>query len=109
MFRLIYLPEHLKNRGLANKRVYHSFLRLKMNGTRISLDATFHNAMKDVYPVNENRDGISDQRDISAYSNVSIARTPEEEITIKEELSDELDSEDIRWVEEYNTRIKTIQ
>jgi len=107
MFRLIYLPEHLKNRGLANKRVYHSFLRLKMNGARISLDATFHPAMKDAYPVNEHRDGISDQRDISAYSNVSIARTPEQEIEIKKELSDELDSEDIRWIEEYNTRIKT--
>lgn len=109
MFRLIYLPEHLKNRGLANKRVYHSFLRLKMNDARISLDATFHPAMRDVYAVNEHRDGISDQRDISAYSNVSIARTPEQEIEIKKELSDELDSKDMRWIEEYNTRIKTIQ
>jgi len=80
-----------------------------MNDARISLDATFHPAMKDVYAVNENRDGISDQRDISAYSNVSIARTPEEEIEIKKELSEELDSEDMRWIEEYNAWIKTFK
>ncbi|MEI6426699.1 MAG: hypothetical protein WCO66_05135 [Candidatus Absconditabacteria bacterium] len=108
MFRYIYLPEHLRDRGLANKKIYHSFLRLKMNDARISIDATFHPAMRDVYVVNENRDGISDQKDICPYSNVSIARTPEEEREIKQELSEALDSEDERWIEEYNAWIKTI-
>ena len=105
MFRDIYLPEHLRDRWLANKKIYHTFLRLKMNERRISLDATFHPAMKNVYIVNENRDGISDQRDICPYSNISIARTPEEEREITQELSEPLDTDDERWIEEYNTWI----
>ena len=76
-----------------------------MNERRISLDATFHPAMKNVYIVNENRDGISDQRDICPYSNISIARTPEEEREITQELSEPLDTDDERWIEEYNTWI----
>lgn len=109
IFSDIYLPDHLKNRGLANKKIYHTFLRFKMNDARISLDATFHPAMKNIYVVNENRDWKSDQKDICPYSNVLIARTPEQEIEIKKELSEPLDSEDERRIEEYNTWIKAFK
>lgn len=107
MFRDIYLPEHLKDRGLANRKIYHTFLRLKIDDDRISMDATFHPAMRDSYVVNENRDGISDQKDICLYSNISIARTAEEEIEIKKELSEPLDVNDEKWIEQYNQWIKT--
>lgn len=108
-FRNIYLPHHLKDRGLADKQTYHTFLRLMMDEWRISLDATFHPAMRAIYVVNEDRDWISDQKDIAVYSNVSIPRTPEEERETKKELSEALDADDERWIEEYNARIKTFE
>ena len=80
-----------------------------MDEGRISLDATFHKAMRAIYVVNENRDWISDQRDIALYSNVSMPRTPEEERETKQELSEPLDTDDERWIEEYNARIKTFE
>ena len=80
-----------------------------MDEARISLDATFHPAMRAIYVVNEDRDWISDQKDIAVYSNVSIPRTPEEERETKKELSEALDADDERWIEEYNARIKTFE
>ena len=106
-FRNIYLPNFLKDRGLANKQTYHTFLRLMMDEGRISLDASFHPAMRAIYVVNEDRDWTSDQKDIAVYSNVSMPRTPAEEREIKQELSEPLDADDERWIEEYNARIKT--
>lgn len=79
---------------------------MKMNERWITIDATFHPAMKEVYIVNENWDGSSDQRDICPFSNVAMPKTPEEEKNLIKERSDPLDTDDQNRIHEYNSWIK---
>ena len=73
-----------------------------MEERRITIDATFHPAMKDIYVVNMDRDGVSDQKDICPFSNVAMPKTPEEERNLIAERSDEFDADDQRWIQAYN-------
>ena len=110
-FNMIYLPDELRNRWYANKKWYHTFLQVLIDGKWIYIDATFNNELKSIYTVNENRDWVSSQKIICNYDGVFIPKSFDEEREIKKSLSDshEMTDKDYEWIDNYNNRIKSIK
>ena len=108
-FNMIYLPDELKNRWYANKKWYHTFLQMLIDGKWIDIDATFNKELKNIYTVNENRNWFSPQRIICKYDKVYIPKSVEEELEVKTILCDRnwLDEDDKNWIWKYNNRIKS--
>ena len=110
-FNIIYLPDELKNRWYANKKWYHTFLKVNIDWKWIDIDATFNKELKSIYTVNENRNWFSPQRIICNYDNVFIPKSLDEEREIKKSLSDsgETTDKDYEWINKYNNWIKSFK
>lgn len=109
-FNMVYLPEHLIGWWLAVKKWYHTFLKVLIGNERINIEATYWKNLKEYYLVNENRDWVSSQRLITNDTNVFIASTDEEEISIKKALSDPdwFSKDDFDWISKCNERIRKV-
>jgi len=110
-FNMIYLPDNLKNRWYANKKWYHTFLQIFIDGEWFDIDATFNKELKNIYTVNENRDWVSTQKIICNYDKVFIPKSLDEEREIKKSLSDsgETTDKDYEWIKKYNNWIKSFK
>ena len=109
-FDMIYLPDDLKNWWYANKKWYHVFLQMLVNGKWINIDSTFNHGLKSIYIVNEDRDWVSSQNVICNYDKIYIPRSLDEEREIKNLLSDpnEMMGIDYEWIGKYNERIRLV-
>ena len=110
-FDMVYLPGFLKDWWYANKKWYHVFLKMNIDWNWINIDATFNSELKDFYVVNENWDWVSSQKIICDYDKVYIPNSLDEEVEIKKLLSDpnKMEDEDFKWIEEFNSWIRTFR
>lgn len=110
-FNMIYLSDELKNRWYANKKWYHTFLQILIDGKWINIDATFNIELKNIYYVNENRNWCSSQEIICKYDKVYIPKSLDEERETKKSLSDscEMTDKDYEWMNKYNSWIKSFK
>jgi len=108
-FDMISLPGDLKNRWYANKKWYHTFLQILIDGKWINIDATFNPELQNYYVVNENRDWISSQKVVCNYDKIYIPNSLAEEHEIKKLLldNDEMAAEDYERIEKFNSWIKS--
>lgn len=109
-FDMIYLPDDLKDWWYANKKWYHVFLQMLIDGNWINIDSTFNSELKNFYVVNESRDWVSSQNVICNYDKVFIPKSLDEEREIKKSLSDssEMTDKDYEWIKKYNERIRIV-
>ena len=108
---MVYLPDFLKDRWYANKKWYHVFLKMKIDGDWINIDATFNSELKNFYVVNQNWDWVSSQKIIYNYKEIYIPNSLDEEQEIKKLLSDssEMTENDYEWIQKFNDWIRTIK
>lgn len=109
-FDTVYLPDSLINRWYANRKWYHTFLKINIDWKWVNIDATFNSELKDFYVVNENRDWFSSQKIICEYDKVFIPNSSNEGRKIKKSLSDssEMTDWDYEWIKKFNDWIKNI-
>ena len=109
-FNKVYLPDPLINRWYANRKWYHTFLKMNIDWKWVNIDATFNSELKDLYVVNDNWDWSSSQKVICNYDKVYIPSSLDEEREIKKQLSDssKLTDEDYEWIKKFNNWIKNI-
>lgn len=108
-FNIIYLPDDLKNRWYANKKWYHTFLKVNIDWKWIDIDATFNEELKSFYTVNESRDWFSSQKVVCDYDKIYIPNSLNEELEIKKLLSDNggMATEDYERIKKFNNWIKS--
>ena len=110
-FNNVYLPDSLINRWYANRKWYHTFLKMNIDWKWVNIDATFNSELKDLYVVNDNWDWSSSQKVICNYDEVYIPSSLDEEREIKKSLSDssEMTDWDYEWIKKFNDWIKNIK
>jgi len=107
-FDMIYLPDNMRNWWLANKKQYHTFLKLWIDWNDVNIDATYNKELRNFYVVNENRDWISNQKMICEFSQIYVPQNQQEEDEIKKLLNNKVwfTDQDKKRILEYNQWVR---